>query len=369
MRSGITAVFIIMVLLCAMAGIATAATVTQNINYQGKLIDHGTPPTGDRSITFLLWDAVTDGNLLQEIPQTVHCTEGMFNTNIPISSSFFDGRALWLGIQAGADDEMVPRQEIRPVPYALSLRPGATIGSSVYGSDGVNIKTTGSHSLGLIVNTTNSDSPGIKITTWNSRSEGIIVSTYATGCPGIYSDSDAGFGVQAISHSSSAIYADTWKEDHKYGLQTPDIVRALNYETGSSDVAEYMPVIENVPPGTVMIIGDDGKLAESITAYDTRVAGIVSTAPGVSLGTKDTGNPGEEQIAIGGRVPCKVDATKAPIHAGDLLTTSELPGHAMKAVPDIINGRKYYPDGTVLGKAMGTLESGTGVIEVLVTLQ
>jgi hypothetical protein len=50
-----------------------------------------------------------------------------------------------------------------------------------------------------------------------------------------------------------------------------------------------------------------------------------------------------------------------PIHPGDLLTTSDMPGYAMKATDPKI--------GTILGKAMGTLESGTGVIEVLVTLQ
>ena len=45
------------------------------------------------------------------------------------------------------------------------------------------------------------------------------------------------------------------------------------------------------------------------------------------------------------------------------------PGYAMKAEPTMINGRGFYPDGTILGKAMGSLESGTGTIEVLVTLQ
>jgi hypothetical protein len=41
----------------------------------------------------------------------------------------------------------------------------------------------------------------------------------------------------------------------------------------------------------------------------------------------------------------------------------------MKAEPIEVSGRTFYPSGIVLGKAMGTLESGTGTIEVLVTLQ
>jgi hypothetical protein len=54
---------------------------------------------------------------------------------------------------------------------------------------------------------------------------------------------------------------------------------------------------------------------------------------------------------------------------GDLLTTSSIPGFAMRAEPVNIDGIEIYRPGTILGKAMGTLESGTGIIEVLVTLQ
>jgi hypothetical protein len=117
---------------------------------------------------------------------------------------------------------------------------------------------------------------------------------------------------------------------------------ALKYEGGGSDVAEYFPVAEDPEPCPVMIIGVDSKLQCSVTAYDTTVAGIVSTSPGVSLGTNEDGNEGEKLIAVAGRVPCKVDATYAPIEPGDLLTTSDTPGHAMKAQPVVI--RSIYTD-------------------------
>jgi len=231
--------------------------------------------------------------------------------------------------------------------------------------------------------TFNTSSPGVYAITDSTNSFAIQAETKADSTPSVfgktigigsaalygYTTNTSSVALDAHSVQSNAIWAQTDRGDHKYGVQTPDIIRALGYETSSSDVAEYMPVTGDVTPGTVLVIGEDGKLLPSTTAYDTRVAGIVSTDPGVTLGTKENGNPGEQIIAVAGRVPCKVDATSAPIHAGDLLTTSDNPGYAMKAVPDMINGHKYYPDGTVLGKAMGTLESGTGVIEVLVTLQ
>ncbi len=144
---------------------------------------------------------------------------------------------------------------------------------------------------------------------------------------------------------------------------------AMSYDTGSSDVAEYFAVAEDPEPGTVMVIGVDSKLQSSGKAYDTTVAGIVSTAPGVSLGTNETGNIGEKLIAVAGRVPCKVDASYASVKPGDLLTTSDTPGHAMKAQPAVIGEVEIYRPGTTLGKALEPLDSGTGVIEVLVTLQ
>jgi hypothetical protein len=51
----------------------------------------------------------------------------LFNKELNFDQSYFDGRALWLGVKVGADPEMTPRQEFRPVPYALSLVPGAKI--------------------------------------------------------------------------------------------------------------------------------------------------------------------------------------------------------------------------------------------------
>jgi hypothetical protein len=67
-------------------------------------------------------------------------------------------------------------------------------------------------------------------------------------------------------------------------------------------------------------------------------------------------------VAITGIVPCKVSSENGAIRRGDLLATSSKPGYAMRAGVN-------PPQGTVLGKAMGELRDGTGVIQVLVTLQ
>jgi len=239
-------------------------------------------------------------------------------------------------------------------------------------SKGVRIETNGDSSDGVTAFTKGAESRGVTAYTWGSpNSNGVQVFTYGDDSDGVNARTFGpnSVGMFAWSNQSHGIYTETHRSDHKYGLYTPDYIYARGTQYPAADVAEYMPVTDDATPGTVLVIGADGRLTPATSAYDTRVAGIVSTDPGVFLGTKEDGNEGEALIAIAGRVPCKVDASYGAIRPGDLLATSDTPGHAMKAEPTMISGRGFYPDGTILGKAMGSLESGTGTIEVLVTLQ
>jgi len=96
------------------------------------------------------------------------------------------------------------------------------------------------------------------------------------------------------------------------------------------------------------------------------VAGIVSGAnginPGIALKQEGALDQGEN-VALTGRVYVLADASHGSIEPGDLLTTSDTPGHAMK-VTDHARAQ-----GAILGKAMGSLKDGKGVVLVLVTLQ
>ena len=118
--------------------------------------------------------------------------------------------------------------------------------------------------------------------------------------------------------------------------------------------------------GTVMVIGEDGALRPSDRAYDRMVAGVVSGAggfrPGIVL-DKRADDEGRTTIALVGKVYCKVDADVGPIEVGDLLTTSNTPGHAMR-VGDPAKGI-----GSVIGKALRPLPAGRGLLPILVALQ
>jgi len=124
-----------------------------------------------------------------------------------------------------------------------------------------------------------------------------------------------------------------------------------------------------IQPGMVLVMDAKrlGHLTLSMTSYDKKVAGIVSGAgglnPGVKLGQRADGSD-DLPIALSGRVYCFVDATQHAVEIGDLLTTSNTPGHAMK-VTDFARSQ-----GTSLGKAMEPLEKGKkGLVLVLVALQ
>jgi len=123
---------------------------------------------------------------------------------------------------------------------------------------------------------------------------------------------------------------------------------------------------EQIEAGDVVVIDPAGELRQSQVAYDRKVAGIVSGAgefrPGIVLDQQQS-KKNRLPVALIGKVYCKVDAQYGAIEVGDLLTTSPTAGHAMKADDPV----KAF--GAVLGKALGGLISGTGLVPILVGLQ
>jgi hypothetical protein len=139
-----------------------------------------------------------------------------------------------------------------------------------------------------------------------------------------------------------------------------------SFTGGGADVAERIDVSEAVEPGDVVEIDPDnpGKFRKAREALSTRVAGVISTAPGVVLGNQRAeSNDARPILALAGRVPVKVTAKYGAIAVGDLLVSSPIPGYAMKC-PE-----KSQCIGAVIGKALEPLAEGVGVIEVQVMLR
>lgn len=154
------------------------------------------------------------------------------------------------------------------------------------------------------------------------------------------------------------------------------VVRKGDIQLVGADCAEDFEVLDDTdaPPGSVMVLRPDGKLVPSSRPYDRRAVGIVSGAgcyrPGLTLDKGNLGTDGDtrdaaNRVPIGliGKLYCRVEATSERIAVGDLLTTSEVVGHAMKATD---SARAF---GAIIGKALAPLPGGRGLIPVLACLQ
>jgi WD40 repeat protein len=109
-----------------------------------------------------------------------------------------------------------------------------------------------------------------------------------------------------------------------------------SWNAGGADVAEYFPTEDGLlEPGDIVSVSStpDGLVRMTTESYDEQILGIVTTAPGLRLGSDDIGaNQGKQPIALAGRVPVKVSLENGVIKKGDYLTSSSRPGFAMKAL-------------------------------------
>jgi hypothetical protein len=206
-------------------------------------------------------------------------------------------------------------------------------------------------------------------------SKGFGVAGFSEINNGVFGKSTKGFGVHGHSRDHIGVYAvsdnDTGvfgKGPYRAGYFEGDVEVTGDIQLTNGDCAEDFTIGANlsVEPGTVMVLGDEGVLYPSRKAYDKRVAGVVSGAgdykPAIVLDRQKTdGN--RQPIALLGKVYCKVDAQYGAIEVGDLLTTSDTPGHAMK-VSDPINAL-----GSVIGKALRAMPHGRGLVLILIALQ
>jgi hypothetical protein len=195
---------------------------------------------------------------------------------------------------------------------------------------------------------------------------GDYIGAYGTGPTGLYG-------------------ASTDDEGDNRGITTPDNL----YVGGKIDVVGTVdPVIGErfeVHPdgeyevGDLLVIDPDSPyLVLSTAANDTKVIGVV----GPSVDYRDGelmvivlgyhgAKPDESLDADSTRTVAriKVDASQGAIKRGDLLTTSPTPGHAMKAQPVDVGGVEIHRPGTIIGKALESLDSGQGLIEAFIALQ
>jgi len=422
------------------------ADTNDYIPIQGRLTDaSGNPLNGTYTLHFRTYDVLSGGTALCSSTRTVTIVGGLFSSDLIGCGADNDGRSLYVGIAVGADAEMTPRQSIRSVPYALSLRPGATISGTLDGEPVLHIENWGTSGRGLrayAMDTTSvnygmvgasrsstgyggyfyNSGGGVGLWTWStgvshpalfgcvdatsggcdagtnpagvrgasSQGDGVMGITDHATYRGVYAENTGG-GIALVAYNDAAD-ATNHNKPTVYMLQTNStgdfVVGAGAYmgtrywrvdrtgkgffnggtQASGADFAEQIAVQgdeQDYEPGDVLVISTqtDRAVELSATPFATTVIGVYSTQPAMLAGAPDQDDPlSGIPVAITGIVPCKVSAENGAIRRGDLLVTASLPGYAMRAGSN-------PPQGTVLGKAMGELDTGAGVIQILVTLQ
>lgn len=202
---------------------------------------------------------------------------------------------------------------------------------------------------------------------------------------GIFGESANNYAIKGVSKNSVGVWGESTNSAGVYGLsskyhgvvgRTTDPTKYAVLAdgkvaiTGGTDIAERFSSasVQVIEPGTVVVIDEahPGQILPSSAAYARTVVGIVSGAGGVQPGLilhQSGMMEGPHVVAIAGRVYVKSTAARGAIHPGDLLTTADLPGHAMKVTD------REHAFGAVIGKALTGLDSGEGLVLVLVNLQ
>lgn len=239
-------------------------------------------------------------------------------------------------------------------------------GAGIKGAgNGVGVEGYSAFGIGVLArgNSTGTAEPALRVENTNDAGIAVFSTTESSDANTVFVNKGTGDLIRGFSGPTGGDMVFRVENDGKTSVGVLRI-------TGGSDLSEQFDVEGSEPePGMVVCIDTEnpGKLRLACAAYDRTVAGIVSGAGGVNTGMQmgHAGSiaDGQYPIALTGRVYVWVDTANGPIQPGDLLTTADTPGHAMK-VTDHARAQ-----GAILGKAMTGLDEGRGLVLVLVSLQ
>ena len=127
-----------------------AAPLGTAFTYQGRLVDNGSPASGNYDLRFTLYDALSGGNTIgvpiANAPTVV--SNGLFTVTLDFGGGIFLGNARWLEIGVRTNGSVLaytlltPRQELTPAPNAL-YAPNAGTATTANGVAAGSVGTAG----------------------------------------------------------------------------------------------------------------------------------------------------------------------------------------------------------------------------------
>jgi hypothetical protein len=364
------------------------ANIPNAFSYQGTLRRaNGDLANGTFAITLKIYGVVTGGTALySETFNNVVVRNGIFSVVVgdaaTIPANLFDNATLFIGLTVAPDSEMLPRQRLFPVPWAVQAGAAKTATTA----DSATTATTANQLLNntatnLILNRGNNNSAALAISasadtygagmTMANTTGNVTYGIYA-GADGSWHFANTGSNVELLRFqgNNQAVFAAT--------VNAPKFVGAFNgvcyfnpgvpytgnqnYLACNQDVAETFATDLRSEPGDLMVLIPEDRSVPAVRlamhGEPGTLVGVVSSNPGLvfdqgkSYFAGDNSNLITDEktvVAMIGRVPAKFSLENGAIAVGDPLTVSSTPGVAMRATGA----------GQIIGYALQSSDSAT----------
>lgn len=133
-------------------------------------------------------------------------------------------------------------------------------------------------------------------------------------------------------------------------------LRGRAIEAEFADMAEIYQSDVELVPGNIVRLGGEQEITKTVEEFDGEVFGVISTAPGFLLNSKEKLKELAYPVALKGRVPCLVKGT---VRKGQRIVASEISGVGMAT-------DKFDPT-TIIGRALeNKTTDDIGIVEVAV---
>jgi len=292
--------------------------------YEDEALTNGTDTFG--------FTAYTSGGTITSVFDLIKGTDGTVILTLDKTNGYTDSRFI------GSSDTLTTA---RTISFT-----GAATGSATFdGSQDISITLNAAVAAGSPYDGTYLRRNGL---TDDTNMTGVLgtraITPSASVAGGVNTGADNTYDIGEVSNRYANVYAVRFE--------------GTAAEAEFADLAEKYLADNNYEPGTVLMFGGDNEVTASTVEGTTKVAGVVSTAPGYTMNNKLEGD-NVVQLALQGRVPCKV---VGKIEKGDMIVASSIEGVG-KASDD--------PKlGSVIGKALENYDSDeVGIIEVVVGRQ
>ncbi len=193
----------------AAVGTAASTPLSTSFTYQGRLTQAGNPMTGACDFQFSLWDAASGGAQVgsTQTKTSVALTNGYFDAVLDFGAAAFQGDARYLQIAvrcpagSGSYTPLTGRVTLSPAPYALGLRPGASIQST-----GTALNLSTSATTGFALNVLATGTTAIYGQSGSTTGAGVFgyntsTASTASGVTGLNGGNGSGvFGMTASGH-------------------------------------------------------------------------------------------------------------------------------------------------------------------------